>query len=121
MQVYIHTYLYLQNTSSVSSCKESVNNDGADVATILGSMRFFKKRAGEYFDELQKERKAQAELRWELEVCAFTVDSVLILCMYVLYTYVLCVTLLQNVQTRVMETSQVLDRSNRDKYRYCTF
>ena len=65
-----HTYIYLQNASSISSSKESVDNNGADVPTILGSMRFFKKRAGEYFDELQKERKEQAELRWELEVCA---------------------------------------------------
>ena len=55
------------------SSKEFADNNGADVPTILGSMRFFKKRAGEYFDELQKERKAQAELRWELEVCPFTV------------------------------------------------
>ena len=43
--------------------------------TFLGSIRFFKKRAGEYFDELLKERKVQAELRWELEVCALYCGS----------------------------------------------
>ena len=31
-------------------------------------MRFFKKRAEEYFDELQKEKKVHAELQWEVEV-----------------------------------------------------
>ena len=75
----------------MSSCKESVDNDGADVATILGSMRFFKKRAGEYFDELQKEKKAQAELRWELEVCAFTCGySVNIVYVCFVYVFTLC-------------------------------
>ena len=33
----------------------------ADVPTLLGSMRFFKKRAEEYFEEIQK-------LRLEVEV-----------------------------------------------------
>ena len=40
-----------------------------NVPTILGSMRFFKKRAEEYFDELQKEKKLHSELLWEVEVC----------------------------------------------------
>ena len=31
-------------------------------------MRFFKKRAEEYFDELQKEKKLHSELLWEVEV-----------------------------------------------------
>ena len=62
--------IHFQNTSSVSSNKELIAEDQkiADVPTILGSMRFFKKRAGEYFDELQKVKKLQSELRWELEV-----------------------------------------------------
>jgi len=31
-------------------------------------MFYFKKRAEEYFNELQKEKKLQAELKWEPEV-----------------------------------------------------
>ena len=50
-----------------SSTRESELKSG-DVPTILGSMLFFKKRAQEYFDELQKEKKVHAELQWEVEV-----------------------------------------------------
>ena len=52
-----------------------MDNNGAYVSTILGSMQFFKKRAGEYFDKLLKERKVQAELHWELKVCALYCGS----------------------------------------------
>ena len=35
-------------------------------------MRFFQKRAEEYFDALKKEKKLHAELQWEIEVRMYT-------------------------------------------------
>jgi len=38
------------------------------MAELMGSCKYFKKRADEYLEELQKERAVQSQLKWELEV-----------------------------------------------------
>lgn len=40
------------------------------MATFLGSAQYYKNKAEKLFDELNKEKKVQSQLRWDLEVCA---------------------------------------------------
>ncbi|XP_065909022.1 uncharacterized protein [Dysidea avara] len=53
----------LQNSSSSSE-----DQSGGKMAELMGSYKYFKKRADEYLEELQKERAMQSQLKWELEV-----------------------------------------------------
>lgn len=77
------------SSSTSSSDKDSPEMLGnVPVTSIFGSMLYFKKRAGEYLDELQKERKVQAELKWELEVNLIYCNRLLRTACYTVYLHV---------------------------------
>ena len=69
--------MYFQNSSLSSE-----DQNGGKIAELMGTCKYFRKRADEYLEELQREREVQSQLKWELEVqCTVCACAVYCLCM----------------------------------------